>query len=161
MSKKKYNLNPDKPIIINGMEIPPKELWPTMDNEFVKDYRDGKIIYTKDFYVALYKKITEKKMTYVEAYKDLGFNISVLGTDRANAAGKRAMKMAEEGKLNTVDPSSYDGSVPQDLMGDMTPAEELAYLKARNAYLEEAYKLKKKFLSELAEKQLHSNKKKN
>lgn len=133
----------------NEIEIPPKELWPVMDNPFIKDYKNGKIVYSKDFYVALYKKI-ESGMTYVKAYESLGLDIKILGEDRANACGRRAVQMAREGRLNRVDPSSYDGSVGPELMGEMTMEEEYAYLKARNAYLEEAYKLKKKFLSELA-----------
>ena len=64
--------------------------------------------------------------------------------------------MAEEGKLNTVDPSSYDGSVSPDKMGKMTPEEELAYLRARNIYLETLVEAKKKWLSELLGKPVSS-----
>lgn len=128
-------------------ELPPEKYWPTLDNKFVEDYRNGKFIYSKDFYVALYKKI-DSGMTYVEAYKALGFDISVLGEDRANACGKRAVQMAKEGKLNTCDPSTYDGSVAEEDMGPMTDAERYAYLQARVKYLQSLYDLKKKFLSE-------------
>lgn len=76
-------------------------------------------------------------MTYVAAYNSLGFSTAVLGEDRANSAGKRAMQLGREGRLFTADPSSYDNSVPREAMGAMSPLEELAYLKARNAYLEE------------------------
>lgn len=132
----------------DGTEEPPREIWDQLENEFVADYRKGRIIYSKDFYIALYKKIQEG-MTYVQAFEALGFSTKVLGTDRANACGKRAVQMAKEGKLNTVDPSTYDGSVPMEKMGKMTPEEELAYLKARNIYLETVYEIKKKTLSEL------------
>ena len=67
--------------------------------------------------------------------------------------------MAKEGKLNTIDPSSYDGSVPREKMGEMSMAEELAYLRARTSYLEEMDEAKKKFLSEYAESILHSKSK--
>lgn len=139
----------------DGEEIPPKEIWKQLDNPFVSDYRNGRIIYSKDFYIALYKKIQEG-MTYVQAFEALGFSTKVLGTDRANACGKRAVKMAKEGKLNTVDPSAYDGSVPMEKMGKMTPEEEFAYLKARNIYLETVYEIKKKTLSELLGKPVSS-----
>ena len=102
--------------------------------------------------MAMHRAI-EKGMTYAEAYRSLGFDLKILGIDRANSAGKRAEQMAREGKLNYVDPGSYDGSVPREKMpGDMTPEEELAYLKARNHYLETLHEAKKKFLSEYAEK---------
>jgi hypothetical protein len=64
--------------------------------------------------------------------------------------------MAEEGKLNTIDPSCYDGSVSPDKMGKMTPEEELAYLRARNIYLETLVEAKKKWLSELLGKPVSS-----
>ena len=114
----------------DGTELPPKEIWEQMDNEFI--------------------------MTYVQAYKALGFNVDVLGTDRANACGKRAVKMAEEGKLNTVKPSSYDGSVPLEKMGPMTLEEKAAYLEARTIYLETLVEAKKKWLSELLGKPVSS-----
>ena len=126
----------------DGTEEPPKEIWKELENPFVMDYRGGRIIYSKDFYAALYKKINSD-MTYVEAFEALGFSTKVLGTDRANACGKRAVKMAEEGKLNPTDPKTYDGSVPPEKMGKMTPEEELAYLRARNIYLETLVEAKK------------------
>ncbi|MFQ7451114.1 MAG: hypothetical protein ACLRNQ_06425 [Flavonifractor plautii] len=44
---------------------PPEEIQPFLDNPFLKDFRGRDIIYTKDFYVAMYKKISEEHMTYV------------------------------------------------------------------------------------------------
>ena len=58
--------------------------------------------------------------------------------------------MAEEGRLDTVDPSSYDGSVPRIKMGNLSPAEEMAYMKARITYLEKVIEFQKKIPSELA-----------
>ena len=139
----------------DGTEEPPREIWDQLENEFVADYRKGRIIYSKDFYVALYKKIQEG-MTYVQAFESLGFSTKVLGTDRANACGKRAVQMAKEGKLNTVDPSAYDGSVPMEKIGKMTPEEEFGYIEVRNIYLETVYEIKKKTLSELLGKPVSS-----
>ena len=153
----------DKPFestfLKDGTEEPPREIWDQLENEFVADYRKGRIIYSKDFYVALYRKIQEG-MTYVQAFEALGFSAKILGTDRANACGKRAVQMAREGKLNTVDPSTYDGSVQIENMGKMTPVEEFAYLKARNIYLETIHEIKKKTLSEFLEKSVSSTKSK-
>ena len=130
---------------------PPEEIQPFLDNPFLKDFRGRDIIYTKDFYVAMYKKISEEHMTYVAAYNSLGFSTAVLGEDRANSAGKRAMQ------LGRADPSSYDGSVPREAMGAMSPLEELAYLKARNAYLEELVAAQKKLRSALEDTTISLN----
>ena len=135
----------------NIKKCPTDVIKPFLDNPFLKDFRGDDIIYTKDFYVAMYKKISEEHMTYVAAYNSLGFSTAVLGENRANSAGKRAVQMAREDRLFTVDPSSYDGSVPREAMGAMSPAEELAYLKARNSYLEELATSQKKLRSELAD----------
>ena len=135
----------------NIKKCPTAVIKPFLDNPFLKDFRGDDIIYTKDFYVAMYKKISEEHMTYVAAYNSLGFSTAVLGENRANSAGKRAVQMAREDRLFTVDPSSYDGSVPREAMGAMSPAEELAYLKARNSYLEELATAQKKLRSELAD----------
>ncbi len=136
---------------------PSEKIRPFLDNPFLKDFRGDDMIYTKDFYVALYKKIMEEHMTYVDAYNSLGFSTAVLGENRANAAGKRAVQMAKEERLFAVDPSSYDGSVPREAMGSMSPQEEMAYLKARNAYLEELVAAQKKLRSELADTTISSN----
>lgn len=78
---------------------------PFLDNPFLKDFRGDDIIYTRDFYVAMYKKISEEHMTYVAAYNSLGFSTAVLGEDRANSAGKRAVQMAREDRLFTIGPA--------------------------------------------------------
>ena len=125
-------------------ELPPDEIFPFLDNPFLEDFRGHTIIYCKDFYVAMYKKIHDEGMTYVEAYNALGFDTKILGENRANSAGKRVMQMARENRLFTVDPASFDGSVPREAMGSLSPEEELAYLKARNMYLEMVIEAQKK-----------------
>lgn len=124
--------------------------------DFVDDFtEDGGIRYSKDFYMAMHKEIS-KGLSYVQAYEALGFPVKELGTDRANACGKRAEQLAREGKLNYVDPSSYDGRVPlkemQEYLGKMSLEEQNAYLTARTIWLETAQEVKKKFLSDYAEK---------
>ena len=133
------------------VELPPDELVPFLDNQFMADFHGNTIVYSKDFYVAMYKKIHDEGMTYVQAYNALGFDTKILGQNRANSAGKRVMKMADENKLFTVDPSSYDGSVPMEEMGELAPEEKMAYLVARNAYLEELVEAQKKIPFELEE----------
>lgn len=133
------------------VELPPDELVPFLDNPFMADFHGNTIVYSKDFYVAMYKKIHDEGMTYVQAYNALGFDTEILGENRANSAGKRVMKMAEENRLFTVDPSSYDGSVPMEEMGALAPEEKMAYLIARNAYLEELVEAQKKIPLELEE----------
>ena len=70
------------------------------------------------------------------------------------------MRKARDHRLFTVDETSYDGSVPREEMGNLTPEEEVAYLKARNHYLEEMLKAQKKMQSELAEMFTSSNSRK-
>ena len=138
-------------IMNDGIELPPDEIVPFLDNPFLDTFHGHTIVYHKEFYVAMYKKIHEEGMTYVEAYNALGFDTKILGENRANSAGKRVMQMARENKLFTVDPSNYDGSVPREEMGNLAPEEEIAYLKARNMYLEELVEAQKKIPSLLAE----------
>ena len=145
MSKYKFK---DDERMIDGIEIPSEKIRPFIDNEFVADFKGDKLYYTKDFDVALYKKIQEG-MTYVEAYNALGFDTTVLGEERANAAGKRVMQKVRDNRLFTVDKTSYDGTVPREEMGELTAEEEMAYLKARNHYLEEMLLAQKKIRSEL------------
>jgi hypothetical protein len=59
------------------------------------------------------------------------------------------MQKARDHKLFTIDETSYDGSVPREEMGELSPEEERAYLKARTHYLEEMLSAQKKIRSEL------------
>lgn len=136
-----------KKVMTDGMEMPPEEIVPFLDNPFLEGFHGHTIVYHKDFYVAMYKKIHDEGMTYVEAYNALGFDTKILGENRANSAGKRVMQMARENRLFTTDPSNYDGSVPREKMGALSPEEELAYLKARNLYLEMIVDAQKKIPS--------------
>ena len=135
----------------DGSDRPDDKLIPFLDNEFVTGFKEDRLFYSKDFDISMYKKIHDDGMTYVQAYNALGFDTNVLGTDRANAAGKRVMQKARDNKLFTIDAANYDGSVPMEQMGDLTPEEERAYLKARNHYLEEMLLAQKKIQSELEE----------
>lgn len=150
-------LKKSKVAMYDGVELPPDEIVPFLDNPFLDTFRGHTIVYHKEFYVAMYKKIHEEGMTYVEAYNALGFDTKILGENRANSAGKRVMQMARENKLFTADPSNYDGSVPREEMGNLAPEEEIAYLKARNMYLEELVEAQKKIPSLLAEMYTSSN----
>ena len=135
----------------DGTDRPDEKIIPFLDNQFVTGFNGDKLYYSKDFDVAMYKKIHDEGMTYVEAYNALGFDTEILGENRANSAGRRVMEKAREHRLFTVDESNYDGSVPMEEMGDLTPEEEMAYLKARNHYLEEMLLAQKKMESDLAE----------
>ena len=135
----------------DGSDRPDDKIIPFLDNEFITGFKEDRLFYSKDFDIAMYKKIHDEGMTYVEAYNALGFDTNILGTDRANAAGKRVMQKAKDNKLFTIDAANYDGSVPMEQMGNLTPEEERAYLKARNHYLEEMLLAQKKIRSELEE----------
>ncbi|MEG2544844.1 MAG: hypothetical protein RR986_09050 [Longicatena sp.] len=112
------------------------------DNEFVEDLNGNRIVYTKDFYVVLYKKLTAG-MDPLEAYESMGFSVETLGKDRAYAAARRAKNLGN--KIGyTIDASNYDGSISRDKMGELNKDEELAYMKARTLYLESMVELQKK-----------------
>lgn len=87
-------------------------------------------------------------MSYVEAYRSLGFNVEALGKDRANSAGKRANQLGLQNKLNRPKPTDYNGTIPMSQMKGLSDAEMLAYLQARCMYLEvEVDVLKKNVLN--------------
>ena len=129
------------------------------DNDFVEDLdlESKKLHYSKNFYVAMYKLLEEEKMSPIEAYESLGFDTKKLGKNRAYRAAKQARKLGKK-KGYTIDPSSYDGSVPRDKMGEMTPEEELAYQQARIIYLEKFIEFQKKIPSLL--EAIHTSSKK-
>ncbi len=128
---------------------PDPQLIPLFDNPYVANIHHQKIFYSKDFYVAMYKRIHDEHMSYVQAYESLGFSVAKLGKTRAEQAGKKAMEKARQNKLFTVDPSSYDGSMSLDEMPALSPEEERAYMKARIIYLESMVEAQKKIPSVL------------
>ena len=101
-------------------------------NEYVKDIHGTNLIYKTEFYIRMCQQMN-KGMTGVEAYEE----------------------MEKDGSF--VDPSRFDGSIPRDEMGDLTPEEEAAYYKARTAYLEALLELEKKVHELLAETNTSSN----
>ena len=114
----------------------PAEIREAFANDYVETIRKGKLIYSRDFYKAMLKHI-QSGMTYVEAYKACGFNVDALGTDRANAAGKRAVAMDRDGSLYKVLPTDMDATIPLDKMDTtMDDEHKLAYFQARCMYLE-------------------------
>ena len=52
-------------------ELPPDEIVPFLDNPFLDTFHGHTIVYHRDFYVAMYKKIHDEGMTYVEAQKKI------------------------------------------------------------------------------------------
>jgi len=106
----------------------------------------GDITYHHEFYVEMYGYIHYGDKTYVEAYETLGFKTSELGENRALSAGKRAVKMAEDGTLYRVSPGKYNGTIPFDKMDlqGMDQAEQIGQLTARVIYLEEVNRTQKK-----------------
>lgn len=123
---------------------PDPELIPLFDNQYVANIHHQKIFYTKDFYIAMYKRIHDENMSYVQAYESLGFSVEKLGKTRAEQAGKKAMEKARQNKLFTVDPSNYDGSQSLEEMPELSPEEKMAYMEARIIYLESLVEAQKK-----------------
>ena len=95
------------------------------ENSYYAGHKGSQLIYTDDFYIEMYKKITLEGKTYVEAYNDLGFDTAVLGEPRANAVGMRVMKMAEEHKLFKIDYSKVESTTTD---FGIVPEQEVIYL---------------------------------
>ncbi len=144
----------DEPDMVDGIEMPDESYYKALENGMITDLpKSGRLVYTHDFYVAMYKKL-ESGMSSVEAYESLGFDTRKTGVEKAYQAAKRVREKAAANKLYTIDPSSYDGSIPPEQMMEManlTQDEMLAYLKARNYYLEELVEAQKKTQSVLAD----------
>ena len=108
-------------------------------NPYFVGVKGKQIIYSDDFHAAMYQKIHDDGMTYVEAYNALGFSTKVLGVGRANCAGQRAVAAAKCGKLHTIQPAKYDGSkcIDWNQLAGMAVYEQNANMTARLLYLEE------------------------
>lgn len=121
------------------------------DNKFVAELTKNMdaFIYTKDFYVALYKQL-ESGMTSIEAYESLGVDTKKLGKNCAQAAAKRARQKAKNGEFEPK-AENYDGSIPIEEMPEMTLEEKVAYQEARIRYLEDYVEFQKKMPSILEE----------
>lgn len=121
------------------------------DNKFVAELTEkmDAFIYTKDFYIALYKQL-EKGMTAIEAYESLGFDTKTLGKDCAQSAAKRARQKAKNGEFEPK-ADNFDGSVPIEEMPEMSLEEKVAYQEARIRYLENYVEFQKKMPSILEE----------
>jgi hypothetical protein len=162
-SKKEKEL--ESKALIAGVNL--NQLTPEIREAFANDYvetlRKGKLIYSRDFYKAMLKYINQG-MTYVEAYRACGFDVDALGTDRANAAGKRAVAMDRDGSLYKVLPTDMNATIPLDQMDpDMDDEHKLAYFQARCMYLEaelEYEKEKKRLLYQEALSRSKKEKKK-
>ena len=71
----------------------------------------------------------------------MGFDVDVLGENRAYAACKRAKQKVVTAKKQI---KYVCGTKPMSEMGQMTPEEELAYLRSRVHVLENMLECKKK-----------------
>ena len=99
-----------------GMGQAPGEAAPELEryrsSPYVRHITENKIYYTEEFYLELSKRL-EENMTPLEAYKDLGFDPGILGTQRAYKAAEHARdwkKRQLEGKVYKV--GDFSGAVP-------------------------------------------------
>ena len=104
--------------------------------------KNGDFYYTDDFYPAMYDKITNGNMSYVEAYRSLGFDTHVLTEARANSAGTRAVKKMANKKFFEKNPADYDSDTTFEEMvlkcakGEMSRDDLYANMAARLIVLE-------------------------
>lgn len=103
-----------------------EELIRTLEqNPYYAGHKGNQLIFTDDFYIEMYKKVTLDNKTYAEAYRELGFDTAVLGVPRANAVGMRVMKMADEHKLFKIDYSKVERGMTD---FGIVPEQEAVYL---------------------------------
>ena len=122
-----------------GRQLSPELKEKYLRNPLVKSINDvGDITYTHSFYIEMYGHIHYGNKTYEQAYEALGFSVAELGVNRALSAGKRAVRMGEDGTLYNVSPGKFNGTIPYDQMKleGMSLPEQVAQLSARVRYLE-------------------------
>ncbi len=115
------------------------------DNPYVDSVTGSTIRYNLGFYIHMFSLMDSGK-TAVEAYEELGFDTSILGKERANSAGRHAKEKAESDVGFSVNPASFNGSIPSseiDLEKLSTP-QLIAYMTARIHYLEAMVTMLKK-----------------
>ena len=72
--------------------------------------------------LAMYKRRSPSEhMTCVAAYNSLGFSTAVLGEDRANSAGKRAMRLGQEVVCSPQIPPAMMALYPERGYGGLCP----------------------------------------
>ena len=107
-----------------------------LETPYVKGIIEDKLIYSNRFYYDMYQLLMEGK-TAEQAYTELGFDVGVLGTNRASCAARRAKEKARNNKLKTDDE-------PEDMSEDNNPAgketsadidPEIARLVEENPYI--------------------------
>ncbi len=104
--------------------------------------KNGDLYYTDEFYSAMYEKISQDGMNYVEAYNALGFDTNVLTEARANSAGTRAVKKMSNKKFFEKNPADYDSDTSFEEMmrkcanGEMSRDDLYANMAARLIVLE-------------------------
>ena len=83
-----------------------------LKHPYIKGFSGGKLQYQEEIYSAV-REYRERGYTSVEAFEELGIPVSVVGVDRANSVGKRAMDPKyKEGFI--FRPGNYDGTLSLD-----------------------------------------------
>ena len=119
------------------------------DNPYVDHIEsNGSIHYTYECYMTLYNKIVHGQMDRLEAYASLGFDLEVVGRDRAKQAAYRAVKMGE--KIIQKNPADYDSTLSVNEIlekaanGEFDKDDLIANLISHSVYMEEVDRSKKK-----------------
>ena len=138
-------------------EITPELYKKYIDNDYVENISKNIIHYSKYFYVEI-ARLMEEGLGSIEAYEKLGFDTNDLGKDRAYQVAKIAKKVSKDPNYLTK-AENYDGSIEREDADKLPQNELIAYLKARNTYLEAALELQKKTLNYVENNILLKNKK--
>ena len=109
--------------------------------KYVKKIDGDGIHYTDEFYLEMFRLTHDEGLTYVEAYKQLGFDTKELGERRAVQAGYRATRFALEkffygGDDSIIDLKKDGGLTMKEFGISKTVREDFrADMKARKKFL--------------------------
>ena len=125
--------------ILKAVELP-------MKKGYVSKVTKRGIEYTTKFYAEMIDRM-KKGQSSTQAYEAMGFDLEILGQQRAWQAAKHAKKRQEEDRLRKVSPAQFNGSLSEENtpgFSDLTDEELLAYYQARLIYLQAVVDAQKK-----------------
>ena len=75
----------------DGMDRPDDKIIPFLDNPFVSGFKEDRLFYTKDFDVAMYKKIYDEGINSFFTVGDLGFSSHLTYSSRLKSSVRTSL----------------------------------------------------------------------
>jgi hypothetical protein len=118
-----------------------------MKNGYVRSVGKRGIEYTTKFYAEIIDRMQSRHESSTQAYAAMGFDVEVLGAERAYQAAKHARQRQKEDRLRRTSPAKFNGTLTEaETPGfdELTDEECLAYYQARLIYLQALANAQKK-----------------